>query len=84
MTVDIEKYEASKKHVLNYFEAKGSRRIQHTISMGAQMYGVPCIVIAYWLGEYCGWPEETTNAIARLIEFYGYSEITGKPEGSPL
>lgn len=84
MTVDIEKYSASKRLVINFFEAKGGRRIGYTISMGAQMYGVPCIVIAYWLGDMNGWPQEAIDAIVHLKHFYGYGEITGKPEGSPI
>lgn len=84
MTIDIEKFEASKFLVINYFEGKGGRQVRRCISMGAQISGVPCIVVAYWIGNHAGWPQEAIDAIKSLIEFYGYTDITGKPEGSPI
>ena len=85
MHIDIETYNASKQTVLNWYEHKSGKDIQRTIGMMAGITFVPCIVIAYWLGEYTKWQDPTCeNSIRRLIDFYGYTKITGKPEGSPI
>lgn len=83
MTIDIGGYDASKQTVLNYFHGKGGRDIQKTISMMAQAAHVPCIVIAHWLGVETNWHPDTTRAIKRLKDFYGYTTLLNRPEGSP-
>lgn len=83
MTIDIGKFTASKLTILNYFEGASGGDVQKTVSMGAQITGVPCIVIAFWLGERIGWTVEILETISRLINFYGYTEILGKPTGAP-
>jgi len=84
MTIDIERFSASKHIIINYYEGKGGRDARKSISMGASMTHVPCIVVAYWIGDHAGWPPEVIKTIKGLIEFYGYTEIQGKPVGSPI
>lgn len=84
MTIDIGRFEGSKRIVLNYFAGAGGKNISHTVSMGAQITGVPCIVIAFWLGEHLGWSTEILTTIGRLKRFYGYTSILGIPEGGPV
>jgi len=83
VVIDISLYDASKSLILNLFESS-NRDIKRTISMMGSSTGVPCIVIAYWLGEYTQWHPDTLAAIKRLTDFYDYSEILNKPEGSPI
>lgn len=50
----------------------------------AAVTGVPCIVIAYYIGPLCNWHPDLIKSIKSLVDFYGYSEIENKPEGSPI
>ena len=85
MHIDIETFDASKSIVLNWFDSKGGKDVSRTIGMMEGITFVPCIVIAYWLGEHTKWQDpQCEKSIKSLIDFYGYSKITGKPEGSPL
>lgn len=84
MHIDIAKYERSKSFVLDFYYGKGRKEVNYTVSMGAIIYMVPCIVIAYWLGEELGWPPEVVGKIDRLIKFYDYKEILNKPPGAPI
>ena len=85
MHIDIPTFDAQKKIVLDWFDTKGSKDVQRTVGMMAGVTFVPCIVIAYWLGEYTKWQDpQCEKSIRVLIDFYGYTNITGKPEGSPL
>lgn len=82
MIVDIALYEKNKPIVIDWFKKSGD--VNRTIGMMASITFVPCIVIAYWLGEYTNWHPDTVAAVKRLQEFYDYSSILNKPEGSPL
>lgn len=85
MHIDISSYEASKHTVINWYETKSGKDIRTTVAMMAGATFVPCIVIAYWLGDYTEWKDPTAEKMIKsLIDFYGYTKIDGKPEGSPL
>lgn len=84
MTVDISKYEINKPFAIRYFEGAGGKSVNRSISMIASITGVPCIVVAYWLGDHAGWPQDAIDAVIRLKDFYNYSEILNKPENSPI
>lgn len=84
MNVDISRYEASKPTVLNYFNGPGNKDVKRTVSIMAAATSVPCIVIAYWLGPETNWHPDVLRSIKSLTDFYGYTEIKGKPEGSPV
>lgn len=84
MTIDIARYERNRNFVLGWFNTKGGKDINRTISMMAQATGVPCIVIAYWLGPETNWDQKVIDSIVRLKDFYGYSDIQGKPPGAPI
>lgn len=83
MTIDISAFDANKNFVLGWFATKGGKDIKRTISMMAQATNVPCIVIAYWLGELTDWHPDTVAAIVRLKGFYGYTTIKNAPIGAP-
>lgn len=84
MIIDIEAYTASKSIVINYYEGKGGKDARRSISMGASITHCPAVVVAYWIGDHAGWTPEIIQTIKSLIDFYGYTEIQNKPEGSPI
>lgn len=84
MHIDIAIYEANKRIVIDWFNTRGGKDIRRTIGMMASVTFVPCIVIAYWLGEETNWDPEAIQAIKGLIDFYGYTKIDNKPPGSPI
>lgn len=84
MNIDISKFEKQKKFVIGWFNTKGGKNIERTISMMAVATFIPCIVIAYWIGEETNWDPQAVESIKRLTDFYGYKEIKGKPPGSPV
>lgn len=83
MYIDIGKYENSKSLAIDWFETH-SKDVNNTISTFASFTSIPCIVIAMWIGEHTNWNEESTKAVVRLQDFYGYTQIDGKPKGSPV
>lgn len=84
MKVDIDTYSKSKDFVISWFHSKGMKDIDYTIGTMSPITFVPCIVIAYWLGEETKWDPLCIEAVKRLVDFYGYTEILNKPEGSPI
>lgn len=84
MTVDIDLYSANKQFVLNWFNSRGGKDVMRTISTMGSSTGIPCIVLAYWLGPETNWHPDVLKSIANLKEFYGYTEILSKPQGAPV
>lgn len=84
MRIDLAAFDANKNFVLNWFNTTGAKDPKRTISMMASALGVPCIVIAYWLGVETEWDPRVIESIKRLIDFYGYTDIENKPEGAPI
>jgi hypothetical protein len=83
MYIDISVFSGRKPLVIDWYEKNG-KDVNRTVSMMSGVTSVPCIAIAYWLGEHTNWDPLTIAAVKRLTEFYKYTEIDGKPEGSPL
>lgn len=83
MVIDLATFEVNKHFIQEWFKNKGNYNVNYTISMMASATSVPCIVIAFWLGEITNWCPSSVAAIKRLKDFYGYTEIKNKPEGSP-
>lgn len=85
MRMNIDSYKVNKAFVQKWYEDnKDKMEIGMIISSLACSTMCPCVVIAYWVGESANWPKEVIETIERLTKFYGYSEIVGKPEGSPV
>jgi len=85
MKIDLELYSVNKWVVLRWFNSQGDRDISRTIGMMSAVTFVPCIVVAYWLGEETKWQDpEAERSIKMLIDFYGYTEILNKPPGAPI
>lgn len=84
MTVDIELYSLNKDFCIRWFKEKGHGDIKRCIGMLASMTFVPCIVVAYWLGEATDWHPDAVSSIKNLIDFYGYTNILNKPPGAPI
>lgn len=84
MTIDLEIYSTNKAFVVGWFNTKGGKDIKRTVSQMASATFVPCIVIAYWLGEETNWHPDAIDSIKGLIDFYGYTTIENKPPGAPL
>lgn len=84
MTIDLSTYSINKDYIQSWFLKKGAGDVNYSISMLSSMTMVPCIVIAYWIGEIDGWSPASVRAITRFIDFYGYTSVLSKPEGAPL
>lgn len=84
MHIDLGAYEGSKNLIVNWLSGRDPKDLMHNISKIAVSTHCPCIVVAYFAGDALGWTEELVKHIKSLIEFYGYSEIANKPEGSPI
>lgn len=84
MIMDVNKYINNRAFVHQWYEKnKESIKIQKAISTLACSTGVPCICLAFWLGEVTDWPEEILNSIEKLRGFYGYTDVIGKPASYP-
>jgi hypothetical protein len=83
MTIDIDLYKANKTFVISWFYGNG-QDVKRTISMMSLALFVPCIVVAYWVGEETNWHPDAVSSIENLTAFYGYTEIKNKPPGAPV
>lgn len=85
MHVDIEKYAANKYYAIEWYENRSGRDVISTVTAVAAITAVPCIAIAFWLGEHTQWKDpQCEKSIRVLIDFYGYTVIENKPLGSPI
>lgn len=84
MTIDLAIYDSNKDFVIGWFNTKGGKDIGRTVSIMASATHVPCIVIAYWLGEHTNWHPDSIISIKSLTDFYGYTDIQNKPPGAPI
>lgn len=83
MIVDLERYSLSKKLVQDWFLSQKIKDINSAVPILACSTLIPCIVIAFYIGEVDGWSPEILRKIKVLTEFYGYKEIINKPAGYP-
>jgi len=82
---DIAKYEASKQFVKNLYDRnEGREDLKSLISIISASSHVPCIVVAFWIGELSYWHTDVIENIEVLIKAYGYKKILNKPKGSPF
>lgn len=86
MIDDMKKYNVERKQaVIAWYRKNGDRYgMGKSISIQAQSTSCPCIIVAMWLGEEFGWPDELLHSIKVLTKFYGYSEIRNKPASCPV
>lgn len=85
MQVDIDTYKLNKQFVSRWYEKnKFDYSPGQSVSVLSVSTMVPCIVIAYWIGDITGWPPEIIVTIKGLVKFYGYTEILNKPAGAPI
>lgn len=83
-SIDLALYERSRGFVQKWHLEHGRGDHLATISKFAGYTHIPCIVIAYWLGDVTGWPPVIVHNIETLKKFYGYEEVLNKPAGAPL
>jgi hypothetical protein len=85
MRIDIDSYKLNKWFVRQWWE-KNKREYTpgKAVSTLAVSTMVPCVVIAYWIGELTEWPPEMVVHVKTLMDFYGYTKILNKPPGSPI
>lgn len=83
MIVDINKYSINEKIVKKWYVEHGEGNPSAAVSILANSTMVPCIVIAYWIGDGFGWTHDVLTTIQRLKKFYGYTHILGLPESTP-
>lgn len=84
MRIDLDTYSVNKKFCIDWFNSKGGKDIKRSVGMLASMTHVPCIAIAYWLGEETNWHPDAISSIKSLVDFYGYTTIENKPQGAPI
>jgi len=84
VVLDIELYRINKKFIHSYYENHKDEDIYKIISSLSVSTMVPCVAVAYYIGEISGWPEEVIDTIKRLTKFYGYSKIINVPDGCPI
>jgi len=84
VTIDLATFDVNKAFCINWFNTKGGKDIKRSVGALASMTFVPCIVIAYWIGEETNWHPDALNSIRSLIDFYGYTNIENKPPGAPI
>jgi hypothetical protein len=83
MIIDLNKYLINKEIIQRWYLDKGGDP-RKLISVLASATMVPCIVIAYYIGEIDGWSPEIRHSIDSLTKFYGYTEILNKPANCPI
>lgn len=74
---------ANKRFVQEWWINGGKIYTVSALGIMANATNVPCIIIAFWIGEIEGYPDWLKKSINTLIDFYGYTEIINKPEGCP-
>jgi hypothetical protein len=84
MVLDVELYRINRKFIHSYYEDHKDEDINRMISSLSVSTMVPCICVAYYVGEVSGWPEEVIETIKRLTKFCGYSKIINVPDGCPV
>lgn len=84
MRVDLEFGALVNKPVVNrWWHTRGHLKPDDAVATMANATTVPCIIVAYWLGEITGYPDWLKKTVDSLVKFYGYTEIKNKPEGCP-
>lgn len=82
-SIDLALYSKSKAFVQEWHLQHGRGDHLGTIAKYAGYTHIPCIVLAYWVGEVTGWPKVVVDNIESLKKFYGYIEIKNAPPGAP-
>jgi hypothetical protein len=85
MVVDLDRYTVNKRDIHLYYERNKDRtKVRDMVSiLSAPPPFVPCIVVAFYLGEVSGWPPEILECIQNLAKYYHILEIKNKPPGYP-
>jgi hypothetical protein len=83
MRISVTDYHLNKKAAQDWFLKNGEGNFNNSVSIIACSSMVPCIVVAFWLGEVAGWNEEVLAKINMLTKFYGYTYIEGIPDSYP-
>lgn len=52
-----------------------TQTVNDFVSRAALATGVPCIVVAHYLGEHIGFTDDVNKKIKNLMEFYGYENV---------
>lgn len=82
MTVDLNTYKVNKDFIQKWYKSNRNRDVTYVISLLSCSTFVPCIVVAFYIGEVNGWSKEVTECIDRLTKFYSY-DILNKPDSYP-
>lgn len=82
MKEDFAKYSQDRKEFVQKWVLKNAHEEPSmAIAVMAQTTSVPCIIVAFWIGEVLNWPDKVKENVDSLIKFYGYTELLNKPEG---
>jgi hypothetical protein len=84
MVIDISKYGLRRNFIQQWYLDKGTKDPVGAIATLSASTLVPAIVVAYYVGEVSNWNPEVVETIKRLKDFYDYSDVINKPEGSPV
>lgn len=84
MKIDLDEYSSEHKlYAFKWYKEKEFIDPCLAVSPIAVMSSVPCIVIAYWLGEMLQYPDALKTKVDMLMKFYDCKEILNKPLDCP-
>lgn len=83
MKIDLNFSNQNKEFLLKQYIDKKYVNHEYMVASLANEYNIPCIIIAYWLGELLNYPDCLKNKKDQLIKDYEYTEILNKPINCP-
>lgn len=84
MIINIEDILPSHKVTsLRWYKDNGQDNPCNAVAIISSISPIPCIVIAYWLGELLGYPDDLKAKVEMLTKYYEYKQILGKPIDCP-
>jgi hypothetical protein len=83
MKVNLDHFIMAKEGLQRTFVAQNDRDMERAISVVSASTHVPVIVVAFYVGEFLGWPQEVLEIIGRLKKSCRCTEVLGIPESFP-
>lgn len=80
MKIDLDLYRSNVGFIRHYFSENQTESKELYIGLLATATSVPCIVIAYYIGEMYGFTPELSESIAVITKFYGYEPLEKETE----
>jgi hypothetical protein len=81
--INLDHYIIGKSFIQFWFLAHSKDDPVYATSFLSCVLYTPIIVVAFYVSESVGWSQETLDEIDKHVNFFGYKEILGIPEGCP-